>query len=170
VTDILPFLEVQHSGGVSENLDTYDAELPVPYDEPSGTPSDGSFGIDNRQAFAVFERSAHDWQPNIKVLTAGGGSVLLSGRVPGRKNITISVPTAYQPPSGAASVTPAGCVIGSDQGQVDAFNGFQLNGGDSVTISTEGPVFVGPLAAASSTSYVQYIEEVNPPGGALGNF
>jgi hypothetical protein len=61
-------------------------------------------------------------------------------------------------------------LIGTDQGQVQNFNGYQLNAGDSVTIASEGPVYVGPLSGASSVGVAQYIEEVNNPGGNLGNF
>jgi hypothetical protein len=170
MTDIFPFLEVQHQGPPAENLDTFDGDQAVPEDLFSPAVLGNAFQVENPDAFAVYERSAHDWQPNYKAIISTQSSVLLSGRVVGRKNITISVPTTWTPPGGGSSVTPAGCVIGSDQGQVDTYNGYQLNGGDSVTIATEGPVFVGPLQGASSTSYVQYIEEVNTPGGNLGNF
>ena len=172
MTDILPFLEVQHQGTPGVNLDTFQMDSAAPQDEAgddfSQTPQ---FAVDNPDAFAVFERSAHDWQPNYKALTSTQASILLSGRVVGRKAITISVPTTFTPTTPPfTGVTPAGCIVGTSQGQVDAYNGFQLNSGDSITIATEGPVYVGPLPGASSTSYVQYIEEVNPPGGNLGSF
>ena len=171
MTDILPFLEVQHQGPPAENLDTFDGDQAVPEDVLSPAVLGDAFQVENPDAFAVFERAAHDWQPNVIIVpAAAGASALLSGRVRGRKNITISVPTSYTPPGGSGSITPAGVLIGTDQGQVQNFNGYQLNAGDSVTIASEGPVYVGPISGASSVGVAQFIEEVNNPGGNLGNF
>ena len=99
MTDILPFLEVQHSGAQLEDLATFDGDSAVDPDQAGNDYAQGDrFGVENGNAFAVFERSAHDWQPNVRIVPAAAGSTaLLSGRVPGRKNITISVPTAYTP-------------------------------------------------------------------------
>jgi hypothetical protein len=74
------------------------------------------------------------------------------------------VPTTL--PNGNAGV---GCLFGPDEDQLQqGLNAAGvLNPGDSVTINTEAPVYIGCIGAAA-TGDVQAVVEFNPPGGGLG--
>lgn len=120
----------------------------------------------NKDATPVFERASHDFTVQIVAVNSAieGGTAIACGRQKGRKSVTLSVPTVL--PSG---VVPFGVTFAPDQDAVQAgINAAGvLNPGDSVTINTEAPVWLG-LIGANLTGWCQVVIEYNPPGGALG--
>jgi hypothetical protein len=124
--------------------------------------------VENSEATPVFERASHDFSANVIVANSNsnGGTAVAAGRVKGRKAVTLSVPATLS--TGLA--TPAGVVWGPTEDSVQQPAGTfmpVLNVGDSVTIATEAHVYVGVIPG-QPTGYVQVVEEINPPGGALG--
>ena len=153
----------------SDVTGTHPTDLPTNFDEPLALQHGPNFDVNNAEALGVFERSAQDFNAGALVLDTGTSSALLTGRAKGRKNITLSIPTTFTNANGVV-ITPAGVIIGSDRGSVDAYQGFQLNPGDSVTISTEAPLYVGLIRNGVAAAVVQFIEEVNAVGGNIGAF
>jgi hypothetical protein len=123
--------------------------------------------VDNADALAVFERASSNFTAGqIVVNTYNGGTSIVVGRQKGRKNVTISVPATYTASDGTTS-TPNGVSIAETEGELQLINGgFQLNPGDSITISTEAPVWAG-LLPGDTTGLVQYLVEYNPTGNDL---
>lgn len=162
------------------HVDWYD-QLAVPIDRiPTDSPAPGDvnhaqyttghkqFSTDNGNAFATFERGSHDVFMGQATLSSGQQVYQISGRTVGRKAITLYVPSTLYAAGGTTS-TPTGVIIGESEGKVQMGDGVQLPAGSSITISTEAPIWVGVLPG-QTTGFVQYIEEVNPAGGALGTF
>jgi hypothetical protein len=150
----------------------------VPYSggqihEPGAAPPD-TFGqrfqtrpapwrTDNSEALPVWERASESWDGDTLTLTSGNlPTIQLVGRQKGRKCISVACPS-----------TGTAVVIAANQGICDQqFNtgigGYILKPGDSVTITTEAPVWAGILNG-NTTATVQYVVEFNPPGGGLGS-
>jgi len=125
------------------------------------------WSVDNADALAVFERASSNFTAGqIVVNTYNGGTSIVVGRQKGRKNVTISVPSTYTAADGTTS-TPNGVAIAETEGELQLINGgFQLNPGDSITISTEAPIWAG-LLPTDTTGLVQYLVEYNPVGNDL---
>jgi hypothetical protein len=125
------------------------------------------WSVDNADALAVFERASGKFTAGqIVVNSYNGGTSIVVGRQKGRKNVTISVPASYTAADGTSS-TPNGVAIAEQEGELQLINGgFQLNPGDSITISTEAPIWAG-LLPNKTTGLVQYLVEYNPTGNDL---
>jgi len=150
-----------------EDLHRY-SDNPAPHDTAGNRYDTGKRGFhtDNEAAFPVFERASSDWNAGAIVVTSNNaGTAIVGGRQRGRKAITLSVPTTWTDPNGTVS-TPNGVTISQTEGELQNGSGYQLNPGDSVTISTEAPVWAG-LIPTKTTGVVQWIVEYNPAGGEL---
>jgi len=125
------------------------------------------WSVDNADALAVFERASGKFTAGqIVVNSYNGGTSIVVGRQKGRKNVTVSVPSTYTAADGTSS-TPNGVAIAEQEGELQLINGgFQLNPGDSITISTEAPIWAG-LLPNKTTGLVQYLVEYNPTGNDL---
>jgi hypothetical protein len=123
---------------------------------------------DNADATPTFERASHDFSANVIIPNTQGtgtGWAVACGRTKGRKSVTLSVPTTL-----STGATPLGVVWGATEDAVQQPAGTAmpvLNPGDSITINTEAQIFVGVIPG-NATGAVQVVEEINPPGGALG--
>jgi hypothetical protein len=150
-------------------LATVNVTSPIQLDRPGDLYERGNkvWGTENGNALAVFERGSKSFTAGqIVVGTANGGTSIVVGRQKGRKNVTISVPATYTASDGTSS-TPNGVAIAETEGELQLINGgFQLNPGDSITISTEAPVWAGLLPGKSS-GLCQYLVEYNPTGTDL---
>lgn len=118
----------------------------------------------NAEATPVFERASHDFTVQVVQVNAlPVGFAIAAGRTKGRKAVTLSVPSLLS--NGAA---PLGVVYGPTQDAVEGPGLLAvLNVGDSVTIATEAQIFIGCIPGNNS-GVCQVLEEINPPGGALG--
>lgn len=154
-------------------LDQFDHDRAVPADGSRGEAVRGSkyFGTSNSEAVPVFERASHDFTAGqITVGSYNGGTSVIVGRQAGRKNVTIWVPTSYINAAGTTITNPVGVVIGQTEGEIQSpGNGVQLNAGDSITLSTEAPIWAG-LLYGQTQGFCQYLVEYNPSGGELGGF
>lgn len=134
-----------------------------------------AFSMDNEQAFAVFERSSHDWRGGVVVLTTangGSGTAIVVGRRPGRKHLRLWVP-ALGVIVGGALVVPAagtGVIVAGRQGELEqGGGGFVLNVGDpAVDIESEGEVWVGCIPG-QVIGYVQFLDLFDIPGSTAGS-
>lgn len=174
---------------IPQEVDTTDAELEAPI-FPGHHPGDRSAGgIDedqavdedhaserrpsghqpfdtkNLDAVPTFERASSDWTSGTAILGGSGVTFQVAGRQRGRKAITLSVPSSY--PNVSAIV---GVAIGNSESEIqgDAQQPYVLNEGDSISIYSEAPVWVG-LISGQTTGIVQWKVEYNPVGGQLGN-
>lgn len=164
----VPQVVVYHADDISMQDHETLGGSPVPNQEPVNDWShDVYFPGINATAFPVVQRSSSDYNAKAVVLSVGAQALQILGRVVGRMNITLSVPTTFTNPIGG-TITPAGVMFSTDPGNLQSGDGYQLNPGDSITISTEAPVWVSLLPGNTSTAVVQFIEEVNPQGGAIG--
>lgn len=134
-----------------------DEDLTVPLDTFGQKYDKGQkpWGTGNGDALPVWERASHDFTADTITVTV---STQIVGRQPGRKNVTLSV----------AATGVNGVIFAPTQGEVDQLAGITINPGESRTISTEAPVWAGPLSG-NSTGTVQVMCEINPPGGSLGS-
>ena len=120
----------------------------------------------------VFERASHDFTTGqIPVSSSfNGGVSTIVGRQPGRKSVTIAVPTSYVNAAGV-NVTGAsviGVIIGGSASEIqNPGGGWQLNAGDSITLYTEAPVYAGCINGQTS-GFCQNQTDYNPAGGELG--
>ena len=144
----------------------FPGDSPVPLDTAElgevrrGKPQ---FDTDNPDAVPTFERASHDWTGQYQ--TVGLSPIQLVGRQKGRKNTTIWVPA--KDVNGNAT---QGVVIASSDAELQgaaATSAVVLNVGDSITIESEGAVWVACLPA-NTTGNVQYTTAYNPAGGELG--
>jgi hypothetical protein len=129
----------------------------VPLDEVRQDYHQGKapFDVDNVKALPVYQRASHDWTANYLLVS---NTIQGIGRQPGRSSVTIDVPS-----------TGTAVIIAPTQGEVDQSDGITLNPGDSRTIYTEAPVWIGPAVSGTiGTANVQ--AEYNPVGGSLGSF
>lgn len=159
----------EYADDLASPLSELDVTSPIQLDTAGNLYQKGGkrWSTDNGDALAVFERGAKSFTAGqIVVGTANGGTSIVVGRQKGRKNVTISVPATYTNSSGA-NVTPNGVVIAEQEGELQLINGgFQVNPGDSITISTEAPVWAGLLPGKTS-GFCQYLVEFNPSGNDL---
>ena len=127
------------------------------------------FATDNGAALPMFERASHDFTTGQTYTgTANGGISIIVGRQSGRKSVTIAVPKSYYNMSGTLVTSPIGVVVGQTEGELQAAGGgLQLLAGDSITIATEAPIWVG-LLPGQTTGFCQWCVEYNPAGGELG--
>lgn len=139
---------------------------PVPSEraEPA-QPNTGkpAFSTENWQAIPVFQRGSKVAKVQIVVVNANnGGTAIGCGRVPGRVSVTLSVPTAL-----ADGSAPLGVIWGFSEDAVQQGTQYGiLNPADSVTLTTEAPIYLG-LIPGNATGACQVIEEINPPAGAV---
>ena len=167
-TEVAPLPPGVHPNDPSELLGpNFGGHGPAPQDTPGNRYTTGlpPWKVENSAATPVFQRASHDWTVKIiKVDSNNGGTAVACGRQKGRQSVTLLVPTLL--PDGT---TPAGVVYAPTEDEVQAGSnaGGILNPGDSVSIATEGPVYVGVIGAATSGA-VQVTIESTPPGGALG--
>lgn len=162
-------IRLQFQDDRSVPMDRIPTDLPAPADQNTPQYSTGhkQFSTDNGNAFAVWERASHDWFGEFAVVSSTQNPVQLVGRTRGRKNITLYVPSTQYTSSG--TTTPVGVLVSPNEGALFAGQGIQIPAGASLTISTEAPIWVWVLPG-QTTGFVQYIEEVNISGGALGTF
>jgi hypothetical protein len=137
---------------------------PIPQDTPGDKFTTGTqaFPIENGQALPVFQRAAEDWSVRIIKVNANSGSTAVAvGRQKGRQAATLSVPTLL--PDGTV---PLGVIFGPTEDEVQAGGnaGGILNPGDSVTINTEAPIFLGVIPG-NATGACQVVIEFNPAVG-----
>ena len=126
-----------------------------------------AWGTNNADALMVFQRASSDFTAGvISINSQNGNTAIVVGRQKGRQSVTIWVPSTYTSPSGASS-TPNGVMIAQTEGEVQAYAAVQLNPGDSITITTEAPIWAGILPG-NTTGVCQYLVEYNPSGGELG--
>jgi hypothetical protein len=127
------------------------------------------FSTDNGAAIPTFERAAHDFTTGQTYTgTANGGISIIVGRQAGRKSVSIAVPKSYYNMAGTLVTSPIGVVVGQTEGELQAAGGgYQLLAGDSMTITTEAPIWVG-LLPGQTTGFCQWLVEYNPAGGELG--
>lgn len=118
------------------------------------------WGTDNAEAIHVFERASSDFTAESIYVSSNSYGFQLVGRVKGRKSVTIWVPTSYTNAVGTV-VSSTGVVIAEVQGKAEQGNGIQLNPGDSISISTEAPIYVG-LLPGQTVGNCQYVVEYNP--------
>lgn len=120
----------------------------------------------NDKAFPVFQRASSDGSVQLVVPNASfnAGTAVACGRQKGRQAVTLTVPTLL-----ANGLPPSGVVYGFTLDAVEAGgNGAGiLNPGDSRTIRTEAPIWVGVIGT-NQTGAVEVLIEFNPPGGSLG--
>ena len=119
----------------------------------------------SKSSVPVIQRAAEDLVAGSLYFNSSQGNPQLFGRRRGRRSVTLSVPTAYLNSAGAA-VTVSGIQWAHQRGLVENGSGFQLNPGDSVTIESEGPVFVGPLPGQSA-GVIQWLEVFDTWGGPV---
>ena len=158
-----------YADDLASPIDQLDITSPIGLDQPGNQYHTGGkrWGTDNGDALAVFERGSRSFTAGqIVVGAANGGTAIVVGRQKGRKNVTISVPASYINSAGS-SVTPTGVAIAEQEGELQLINGgFQLQPGDSITISTEAPIWAG-LLPGKTTGFCQYLVEYNPTGNDL---
>ena len=147
----------------------WDANLAVPLD--TGTPNDVArakrpFTTPNGGALGVFERSAHDWRGAVVVVSSTSPAAQIVGRLPGRRSVTLWVPSSLTIAGTVVTVTN-GVLVAATEGELfqAGGGGIQLNVGDSLRIESEAPVWVG-LIPGDSPGYVQFLElfNLNEPG------
>jgi hypothetical protein len=151
----------------AEDLKRY-SDAPVPFDTHGNKYATGKkqFNLDNGEAFQVFQRSASDWNAgSVSVNANNGGTSIVVGRQRGREQVTLAVPTSFVTPAGS-TITPNGVVVGQTEGELQGGGGYQLNPGDSLTIRTEAPVWVG-LIGSQTSGLVLWMVTYNPAGGEL---
>jgi hypothetical protein len=121
------------------------------------------FNTPASEATPTFERAATHMRTGVIVVgTNEAGTARVAGRQPGRRSITLWVPSSVV--VGGVFVTPAAGVLYSNTpGELQTFGGSVLNVGDAVTIPSETPVFVG-LVPGQSIGFVQYMALFNPNG------
>jgi hypothetical protein len=118
------------------------------------------FGTDNAAALATFQRASEFWSARVVSVDANsGGTAQVVGRQRGRTNVTIWVPSLL--PNGA---TPLGVILAPTEGEAQAGgnSGIVLLPGDSLTITTEAPVFAG-LIPGNASGYCQCVVTFDPP-------
>lgn len=149
-------------------FDQIPTDLPTGHDEPGNRyrTGAGDWHTENPLAFATFERSAHDFFANSYTLGTNQQAFQVVGRSPGRKAVTLYVPSTLYA-SGGTTSTPVGVMVSDDEGKAQASDGVQLITGASLTIATEAEVWVG-LLPGQTTGFVCVVAEVNLPGGAIG--
>jgi hypothetical protein len=159
----------EYADDLATPLDQVNITSPIQLDHAGNLYQTGGkrWAVDNGDALAVYERGAGSFTAgNIVVNTYNGGTSIVVGRQKGRKNVTISVPATYTASDGTSS-TPNGVAIAETEGELQLINGgFQLNPGDSITISTEAPVWAG-LLPGKTIGILQYLVEYNPTGNDL---
>ena len=112
------------------------------------------FSVPPGRAMGVFQRASGDFSLNrftINPTSGTGGVVRAAPRTRGRVSVTVWVP----------STASHGVVVAEDQGKAQLHSGAVLNVGDSITISTEAPVYVG-LITGQTTGTFQVLELNNP--------
>jgi hypothetical protein len=122
------------------------------------------YSKDNWEALPVFQRSAKNWSVRVVVVDASnGGTSIAASEQKGRISITMSIPAKL-----ADGVTvPNGVTFSPNEGDLQGPGSTDcgvLNSGDSVTIETEGQVYVG-LIGGNTTGAVMVITTNNPPSG-----
>ena len=104
----VPQVVVYHADDISLQDHETLGGSPVPNQEPVNDWShDVYFPGTNATAFPVVQRSSSDYNAKAIVLSAGAQALQILGRVVGRMNITLSVPTTFTNPIGG-TITPAG--------------------------------------------------------------
>jgi hypothetical protein len=155
----------------SSPFETLDHNRPVPQDTFGDHFRRGAkrFATDNGAAIPTFERASHDFTTGqTYVGTSNGGIAIIVGRQSGRKSVTVAVPKSYYNMAGTLVTSPIGVVVGQTEGELQApGGGLQLLAGDSITIQTEAPIWVG-LLTGQTTGFCQWCVEYNPAGGELG--
>jgi len=144
------------------------SDAPVPFDTHGNRYATGKkqFHLDNAEAFQVYQRAASDWNAgSVTVNANNGGTSIVVGRQRGREQVTLSVPTTWVTPAGS-TITPNGVIISQTEGELQQNSGYQLNPGDSITIRTEAPVWVG-LIDSNTTGMCLWMVTYNPAGGEL---
>lgn len=124
------------------------------------------YSVENFQAIPVYQRASDDGDVRIVQVNANnGGTAIACNRQRGRQRVTLSVPSLL--PDGVT--VPNGVIWGFQEGDVQgAGNGSCgiLNPGDSVTIATEAPIYLG-LIANKASGAAQVLTETNIAGGGL---
>jgi hypothetical protein len=154
-----------------QGVHPHDASVPltpgVPIDS-NALPGEGHLGpqgerrrppwdVENEEALAVYQRSAHDWSARQFTVNSTSGPIQIAGRLRGCLSTVIWVPTS----------AAHGCVIDPTEGAIQAGAGVTLSPGDSIELPTEGAVWAGVIVGQTSgTVYV--VRFFNPPGGGLG--
>jgi hypothetical protein len=120
------------------------------------------WNTENEDAFPVYQRAAHDWSANRYTLSQVTGEmpspIQLAGRLRGCVSTVVWVPSS----------SALGVIISPDQGDIQQGAGVTLNPGDSIEISSEGPVWGGVIPGNTTGGPVQVTRYYNPPGGGLG--
>lgn len=138
------------------------AAKPDTYGSKANGTGKPAFGTPTDKALGVFQRSAHDWTANRWVLSNNTNAVEVAGRSKGRTRIVLSCPTS------ANDTLSLGVVVGPTEGEVqNGIGGWPIYPGESLTLDTEAPVWVG-LLGANATGVVRVAAMINPPGGSGG--
>lgn len=127
---------------------------------PQAARSKRAFSVKNGSALAVFQRAAHDWGGQVVQVSSTDPTQQLVGRMRGRESTTIWVPTKVVV-SGVVVTALAGVLYAPTQGELQNGGGLYLGIGDSVTVESEGPVYVGYIPGGE-TGYCQYMQFYNP--------
>ena len=114
---------------------------------PGKKPFDTKPGL----AIPVWERATEEFAEQVLNLSSGMNAIAAAGRETGRKSVTLWVP----------SIASYGCQFSRIRGKVDNGNGMPLNPGDSITIGSEAPVYVG-VQTGQSTGVVYVLDLMNP--------
>jgi hypothetical protein len=160
-----------HPGDPSEHVSSdFGTNYPVPTEKAApAQPRTGRrpYDVENWQAIPVYQRASAQADVRTIVVNQGtnGGTALACGRQKGRIRVSLAVPSKL--PDG--TTVPNGVTFAFDEGSVQqGGNGSPgvLNLGDSVTIETEAPIWLG-LIGANTTGACMVVTEVNPAGGGL---
>lgn len=120
------------------------------------------FHTETSSALGVFQRKNHDFTANTFILSAGTPALEVIGRQKGRGTTYVSCPSVA---SVAGSV---GFIVGPSEAEVlNGVGGVAVYPGESVTIESEAPVWIGLLAGQTSC-ICRVVSSYNPPGGGLG--
>lgn len=137
-------------------------ESPVPADTPAGLQaSRGSkpWAAKPHEALGVFQRSSQQWATDFVALSANSGPREINGQK-GRTSVTLWVPTTQL--DGVTPVT-IGVIVAPTVGEVSQGIGVIVNVGDSIEITTEADIWIGP-PKGQTTGFCQYMQFINPAG------
>lgn len=123
------------------------------------------FALDTKDTVPVIQRAAEDHIDGALYFGSQTGSFQIGGRRKGRRHFTLWCPSAWTTPAGA-TVTPLGFQFGDVRSKVDNNAGAQINPGDSITIESEGAIWIAVLPG-QSYGIVQYMEVFDTSGGPV---
>ena len=132
---------------------------------PPGRRTKAPFAVGNGQAMGVFQRAAQTWDGGATKITTGT-PVSVATRRKGRVAVTLWVPSKVVIATKVVTVTN-GVLVAASAGEANLRKGVVLNKGDSLTIPSEGPVYIATLPT-TTTGIVQVLETYNPSTIAPG--